>query len=416
MSGERLLASNPNDVVGAQFRARMHHLLSAIEDQDVMDRAVADDMGPIQFSMLARGTPGGLLFYAASTPRAMVILVSGAETAHQGLLMASDYYGSISNFIFQSPAAHLTLNDWARQIGTRVSVLPEAIEVLMSGYSAGGALLGYLRNNLILDRPNAFFQGVSFGAPCSRTNRLDDPWAGRNFVRWFLSDDPVPTIPSFDPWKFRWYGSCTFSQVNRMETFRHDGVGVEVGLTGSLRRDAGIPQFPGEYPQDPIQRWLDAAQQRRQSPHSIEVYEARLSLALPITPASQRVAASTGMPPNPPVTLERDFRRRSTEQSSTIFHDAARLVGVQPVIPDDRLFKAGRVGKTWFVYFGGVAISAAPHKKRARGLARAGNDWLRRLQLETKVDTTGLLEQFTEYLNLASNPDTGFFPQLNHAP
>ena len=101
------------------------------------------------------------------------------------------------------------------------------------------------------------------------------------------------------------------------------------------------------------------------------------------------------------------------DTAQTQFSDATRQ-NAQPVnIPDAQLFVAVKTGRVWYVTFGGIVIASAPHKRRARALAREGNAWLRRLQNEAVVYTNDLGSQFLAYLEVASDPASGFTPTIN---
>jgi len=108
---------------------------------------------------------------------------------------------------------------------------------------------------------------------------------------------------------------------------------------------------------------------------------------------------------------------RTVDQEMRAMDTAIRQQGVrqdvpQVVIPKERLFSAHRVGRDWVIVFGGEIVGVGPTKRRARALARNGNNTLRSLGRQAFVDTNALGQLFSEYLDDAANPNAGFVPAL----
>ncbi len=63
--------------------------------------------------------------------------------------------------------------------------------------------------------------------------------------------------------------------------------------------------------------------------------------------------------------------------------------------------------------FGDQLFAFAGNKKRARHLARAGNDFLRSLPKQAVVDPQTLIDQFISFLNAAVQPNGPSRPPIN---
>jgi hypothetical protein len=107
------------------------------------------------------------------------------------------------------------------------------------------------------------------------------------------------------------------------------------------------------------------------------------------------------------------LRQIQTEAGETIFTDASRIANTPVVIPAPQAFTVERVGKIYYVYFAGIQVCAGPYRRRAHGMARAGNNFLRRIQIQQLVSPDTIVDLFREYFTIASDPAGGFQPVMS---
>ncbi len=96
-----------------------------------------------------------------------------------------------------------------------------------------------------------------------------------------------------------------------------------------------------------------------------------------------------------------------------LFVNAAAQEQAVQAVPPDLLFKAVRINRLWYVTMGGSVVSIAPTKRRARGFANAGNDFLRRTLREGYVDTAQVVNSIQGWITAAQDPTSGITPQIS---
>ena len=149
------------------------------------------------------------------------------------------------------------------------------------------------------------------------------------------------------------------------------------------------------------------------NPHNLTEYFRRMQLleAAANTPARQRPATALIEPANP--VTKKDATQQQEAAVQTIFATGRQQDAQPVVVPQAAAFQAVRNGRIWTVYFGDTAVAVGPAKRRARAMARTGNDFLRHQQNQAVVDPTAFVAQMQTFFQLASDPTTGFQPQLN---
>jgi hypothetical protein len=94
-----------------------------------------------------------------------------------------------------------------------------------------------------------------------------------------------------------------------------------------------------------------------------------------------------------------------------------RQVEIQDALPNALNegwgFQAMHQGQTWFVTLNGNQVAIGPTKKKAQGMARVGNDLLRRLGKQAVVDPTTLEAQFQFFVDSAANGGQGTGVTIN---
>jgi len=145
--------------------------------------------------------------------------------------------------------------------------------------------------------------------------------------------------------------------------------------------------------------------------HNIAQYRVRIQAAL------QRNDGHAREPAPAPERPQANARREISRRAAAVVHQVQELGQVQGdipvVVPRDKRFVWYKLGGLFITAFGDLTVATSNTKKRARHLANAGNDFLERLQAQAVVDPGALLQQFTNYVELATDPASGFTPTMN---
>lgn len=352
----------------------------------------------------------------------LYLFISGVTTEAQ-VQAIRNAYQFIPLFIPLLPfdPVNQWFKDAAADIWTRIRAhIPGRWDLTIAGHSAGGAIAYYVGQKyreMFTVNPSI----ITFGSPRAGGDNAYIGVNERNSCRWMNDDDPVPLVPTrLRRNEMNWEPQLP-SVGNRINHYQHPEGGVRISGTGVL-----TPAFlPTDIP-DPenlaLRRWAEVLRAGGQSAHSIAVYEARLWLALPpaeqpplaAPPPVQRAPTLTPVAAREPVLNipVREFRQGEVQAVQTLFTDSSRQNAIPLHIPNQRLFKARRSGRVWYVDFGTRTVAVGPTKKKARGLANVGNELLRRLGRMGRVISSDLIDQVVEYLFLAADPASGITPTI----
>lgn len=309
--------------------------------------------------------------------------------------------------------------------------------VYLTGYSAGGAICYYLpqlfRNP---DHRGRTIDICTFGAP---RPGFRDLTTGINFThaRYMNSDDAVCLIPPRQETWSIWGGFLGTATERRFNQFAHPQGGINISMTGELT-SRGTPESIPAPPSASIGVWLHQQMEGLENPHSLTVYYARLLMAARNLPGGAMLPGEEYQPDTtvgasgsggnedgpglpdpmearqpgapPPAGRVPDLPRPVVEQLNRI----ARVQNeMPPRIPEDKHFTCEKEGGVWVVKFGGWVVAAGPSRRHCSSMAKMGNLFLKRMQSSAYVDVQTLRDTFEQYLAFASNPDSGFQPQLN---
>lgn len=283
------------------------------------------------------------------------------------------------------------------------------------GHSAGGTSLYYLgKRHTGIYQQIANLQNFAIGSPKAARFRQWDANVKGTWRHLFNDDDPVPFIPpQLTDWERFWAGMSMF-EARAIMGYSFIPGGKQLDVLGNVSyRNA--PSNIGPSPPAAVGAWLNAVQSSRTTSHSLESYLARVRLynaannpPAPI-PAQAIIVQRERIPPA--VQIERAI---DAAQASVVSNTTRNVGETQTVIPSVALFKAFRRGRLWYVSFRGQQIALAPNKKRARGLARTGNDFLRRLMIEHEVSGNILTTQLANWIIEAASDNGDYFPVLNN--
>lgn len=351
------------------------------------------------FSTVSARGPNGLLFISGVRNQTMAERVWAGYTGG-----TSGNYTGINTY----------LDEQATIIANEIVVAQGGKPATRAwGHSAGGALAWMVLKKLRTSFESFWTPYVTmYGTPkFFHANRYAEwvPWDSRHYMR---DDDPVPLIPPELTWWTRVTASLSTWQGRSLSFFNGIPRGISLPRNGPWVSSAS-PLGIIEPPETAIASWINAQTNGRDTNHSIGSYLDRFR--------SYRAAPSnvpTVLPQPIPVVSQNpitnvESRRQIAVSQSIILSTDRSIQAPQLVLPTELQFVARRVGRIWYVDWQGNRIFTAPSKKRARGMARVGNDFLRRLLLETNTDVDGLVHQMVRWLADAQAIDGPIQPPLN---
>jgi hypothetical protein len=381
-------------------------------DQAAIDQALTADQGTLLFSALVPETNNFPRFYLAGNNRFGVILVAGLQNLPQAISLVNGY------LLNAGDNDTAPINPWLQNVAN--VLLAEAKQkgvffsglVLMAGHSAGGAICSYsqfLTNQWV---PRPIVEVQTFGAPKAMNYDAAQSVASEPIVRWMYSFDPVPLLPFRVGDTALWPLGATRQMLIRAGRFCHTRGGYQVdGLGGGAGRE--LPDNARANPVASVSAWVLSMNDPTNAYHSMTFYRVYVNLFMNSHPTAETTHLRTA-PVEPPENVTTQQRTQSEVAfSQTIYNLEAEQNSAPLVIPEPRVFSAGRVGRTWYVYLGDTPIAIAASKRGARALARDFNASFRRLQRLPIVDVAGLTHGLDDYLEAASDPAGGFSPVMN---
>jgi len=351
-------------------------------------------------------------WYFARTQSLLIVCIGGATSLALGRETWNGYVGSqldTRNY----PTNHALFDRAIDVSASLVATVPGGrATIILCGFSMGGAIATILAPMVKAAFPSSNLQCITFGAPRPGTTHLENYLRTIDLVRWMNDDDWVPLIPPRLAY-FTQAGAILGTRVlQRIQNFTQPAGGRMLTTDGvvysnQLPNRATVPSvsdFSAQLSGVDTGAWI---------PHRLAEYIRRLHMTAARTDQSARGGGngSTNEQPRPVSAVA--ARRAVEEVNGPIFAlgVAQNVIGVS--IPRPRLWRAVRVGRVWWVYFGDLRICAAPIRKRAQGLANIANEFLRRLQSQAVVDPQALTDQLVEYIRLAADPTSGFTPTLS---
>lgn len=407
-----LKETGPYDLNKALWLAQLTQLLRSPNAAALCRSFLTQDIGYVVGDSFQPATPTQPAAYIGFNAEISVMVIDGAVNLPLAAGVWNGWRGSL--FDSTTDVHNVFLQTLAAQLNTfRYNAVSISCPLdIVSGFSMGGALahllLGYTGTRFW----PAKAQAITFGAPRSGgTWQWTDVERAR-ICRYFNDDDFIPLLPP----RISYWSSAGITigdrAVRRFANYAHVKGGTMLGNTGSVI-DAELPNVATVPDVVDLSSAFLGYENSLLAPHAITEYGRRLQLAIGRLPVAEIGTHSTAPRENVERHVTRDIRQAEQRSAAVIFNIGERQSEAPQVIPTVRLFKARRLGRVWWVYFGDQQIVAAPRRRRAQGLAAAGNDFLRRLQRQAVVDPAALGNQFAAYLELAADPTSGFSPTLN---
>jgi len=341
-----------------------------------------------------------------------VVMIDGISTQHQARLLMDGYEGTLQAG-FNSPD-NPRYTEWARGILDRLISwnIFTGDDVTLVGWSAGGALAARVPTlRLTRKSSDATIRVVSYGAPRLGSESLNSRVRQEaTLCRYMAHDDPIPNYPPRSG-TFTWIPFAVGIRASlRFANFCHHAGGICIDENGAFI-DRTTPVNGNITAGVALDVYWNSMQANSLSPHSISKYSRLLDLQAthyaPQTPGQVTVAEHTQQAP--PSELHAQERHtfsavRDLQQSQ----ESQRVI-----IPRQRLARAVRQGRVWYVVWNDTPIMMTPTRRRAQGLARELNEFLRRMQSTAYVDPGSLTDQIQAFLQLASDASSDIKPTLS---
>jgi pimeloyl-ACP methyl ester carboxylesterase len=406
------LTENVNDPDLGWFHSRIFPYLRRNDGKFQIDQILRPTFTTNFRSVAYDKTDQRPAVYIGGDNSGLAVYIDGVSDATQTNLLVSGYDNGQGFGLVQG------YNPWLHEAARLIDGAIHSMELLTNpfritifGYSAGGAI-----GTVILKRhPNladrSYMRLVSYGSPRALSTFDIETVSSKRICRWMNDNDPIPLVPPRPEDSPLLFLTLSFITVARYSSYVHTQGGLSLAEDGTAT-GAFLPPLAAMSPLTSLQAWYVGETNTVNNPHWIGNYEDRLFRLKESMRPGERGPAPEGHREAPATATRRELTRGQIEVFGQVQHAASEQNKNQVVVKPVVLFKAVRAGRIWAVEFGGQLFTYSGNKKRARHLARAGNDFLRSLPKQAIVDPETLVQQFTSFLNAAVQPGGPVTPPI----
>jgi len=378
--------------------------------------------GMIQADLIAQnhsffypGTTENLSFYYGGDNSRRILLIDGVRNSTQALRVIEGYSAALP---FQIVVGN---NRYIQEQAQIIVGMITEMEFLrreyidLVGYSAGGAVALAIAQRLRTFEFHPRMKVSTFGSPRTGQPLLRSDMSRVAVARWMTDADPIPLVP------LRLQDAPQIALLVPTNTllnwsnYVHVQGGISISPTGETTPST-LPPLAAARPVSSVAAWYFGVESDPTNPHALNQYANRLEAATRLSATPAAVAVDDAPSEHSTTTTRREVNQQRERVERQIFTTASNQTDETIITPDPTLFKAYRSGRAWYVSFGDLTVITAGPEKRARHIARAGNDFLRSLQKQAVVDPEALLGQMNAFLVLAQDPASGFRPTINTEP
>jgi hypothetical protein len=401
-----------NNVDLAYFHAGQLQQMRSLAPFNNIKSALEAQFGQPITAQLVVTNPIYPAYFIGGTPSRKIIYIDGVTFAAQATNIMDGYNngGGPTNTNGFNPY----FQNRAQQIVTTLTTttLAQAEFVDVVGYSAGGAIACHVVDRLRTMGSLYKMRIMTFGSPRAGDEVFAARLARVAIGRWFNADDPIPLIPPRLTDVAILPLLIPLIAVLRYASFVHTHGGIQINADGSTQAEV-LPSVASVNPSASLATWYFGQEGDPNNPHGLNQYRSRLLTFSDAASSARVLNVAEGRVEAPREQDRRQANQRELQVAGEIQAIAARQNAFEPAVKDSVLFKAVRIGRTWCVQFGGQIVVYAGNPKRARHLARAGNDFLRSLPKQAVVDPETILSQMTSFFNQAVQPGGPVNPPIN---
>lgn len=406
-----VLEHPPNNPGTALFYVNLLRQLRGPDPLTNISSAIGADQGEVRFHDYRPNTEQRLGYYWGGDENRQLLIIDGVRSQQQASNLMDGYAPSLGLMAVQSNNAWV--NDQATRIADQVQMsnfrLSANLDII--GYSAGGAVATAMAAGF-QHQPNfPIVRLATFGAPRTGKENIRDGMTTVDLARWMTSADPVPLVPLRLQDAPQLALIVPVTVLLSWSSFVHSQGGISITPEGETTPSV-LPPLASASPVSSVSSWLWGIEDDPSNAHSLVSYYNALLRAVQTSAnvLQEDPRVGHGEPVDIPSRREVTAIRKRSE--SAIFTAASTQTAVNPEIPEHTLFQAFRSGRVWYVAFGDQTIIIAGPEKRARHIARAGNDFCRSLLKQAVVSPETILGQLNAFMVLAQDPTSGFVPTL----
>ncbi len=395
------------------FFARLIPLLRSSDPRNNISIRLRPFMGPNFRDGFRDHTPGNVANYFATDGRIGVLILDGAKTSAQVTSLINGYAVRASVGTIEGR------NPWLVE-ASRESYFQQGNELnatmfdtlFIAGYSAGGAIGQWVLKRWVENTRTPPPRLITFGQPRAMSPQDRAVISNQRICRWMCDADPVPNVPPRLEDAPLLYLSLNWFQAVLYSTYVHSHGGFSLDVNGNATESI-LPALSSIDVSGSLISWYFGTTNDPSNPHWIGNYEDRLEILMRTTQPDTQGIEGGGGDEDTQNAPRRVLTRAQNATAQLVAHRALQQNQIATDIKPAVLFKAVRFNRIWCVEFGGQLFAFSGNKKRARHLARAGNDFLRSMPKQAVVDPESLLSQLLSFFNAAVLPGGPSTPPIN---
>lgn len=337
------------------------------------------------------------------------LFIEGCSRVKQALNLVAGY--GLSQTLPDLPGANAYLTNAARRIwdaGDAIGLRPTS-RVIMTGHSLGGsqalAFHGLCCRRLFGTNRTT----ITFGSPRTGQSEFTSFMAGEDITRVMNSLDPVPLIPPQADQATLCQLAIPSSSLVNWNRYVHVQGGLAYRPDGT-RYATELTSDQLFSPQLSLAQWLYSLPAGTVTIHSMPSYISTIEYYGSFAgPADPPAAPPAPRETHSPVTETRvNEVKRDTERS--VIGNSAIKAAATIEIPDFYKFRTMRTGKQYFVIWCGATVAIGPQRKKAKELARRGNNFLTQWLRQGDNDEYSLSNAVLAFLLASQDASSGIKP------
>lgn len=410
-----ILENQVNNPELALMYANLLRQLRSLNPLDNISAIIAADLGEVTFATANPGSPTNLAWYYGGNNLRRIFLIDGVRNSYQASALINGY--TASGFTGGAAPVNEYVLAQRNLIGGAIGfdTLSRQENLDFVGYSAGGAVCQALAHRMLQYEFRPKMKCATFGSPRAGVTSFGNVLNVLPIARWMNSADPIPLVPLRLQDAPQIAVVLTLNTVLAWSAFVHTQGGISINPDNTTSPAIVGPRAAAS-PIGSISNWYFGVEDDPSNAHSLTTYVSNLQGIVRVEQLPASVVADEAPREHSTAVRRQEVNQQRNRIQVAIFDQASNQTERPIQTPELLLLRAFRQGRVWYVSFNDQIVITAGPEKRARHIARAGNDFLRSLQKQAVVDPSAILEQLTQFFALAQDPTTGFVPTINTTP